>query len=149
MPRKPTPRPDPLEGTQLSELQLAILRVLWADPGATVLDVHAVLARTRTLTTSTVSTVLTRLEERGLVRRTKDGRQFRHHATVAEDEAAGRMVDELARRVFDGDAAALVCRLLETAAFAPDELARIEQRIEQERRRLARSRRAAGKEKRS
>lgn len=124
------------EGTQLSALQLDMLRVVWARPGATVLDVHETLARTRKIATSTVATVLTRLEERGIVKREKRGRQFRYHATLTEDEATDTMVSELAERVFQGDAAALVCRLLETDALDSEELERVRALIDRRRRNI-------------
>ena len=109
----------------LSELQLAILHVLWARPGATVQDVHARLSRSRELAPSTVATVLTRLEGRGIIERAKDGRQFRYTARISHERASASMLDDLARRVFRGDAAALVCRLLESGAIRGAELDRV------------------------
>ncbi|HEX5010989.1 MAG TPA: BlaI/MecI/CopY family transcriptional regulator [Planctomycetota bacterium] len=127
------PRRDPESGP-LSELQLAILNVLWQQPGATVLDVHGVLRRTRSLTPSTVATVLTRLEARGVVERSKRGRQFCYTARVSHERASETMLDDLAQRVFGGDAAALVCRLIESEAIGDDELDRVSRLIAERRR---------------
>ena len=118
----------------LSELQLAILHVLWRQPGATVLDVHRVLSRTRSLTPSTVATVLVRLEARGVVERSKTGRQFRYTARVSHERASDRLLDDLAQRAFGGDAAALVCRLIESEAIDDDELDRVSKLIAERRR---------------
>jgi len=109
----------------LSELQLAILHVLWERPGATVLDVHGRLSRSRELSPSTVATVLSRLEARGVIEREKEGRQFRYTARISRERASDSMLDDLARRVFRGDAAALVCRLIESDAIGADELERV------------------------
>src|SRR5215813_2813532 len=109
------------EGGPLSELQLAILHVLWKHPGATVLDVHRQLRRTRELTPSTVATVLSRLEARGVVERSKRGRHFCYTARVSHQRASDTALDDLAQRVFGGDAAALVCRLIESEAIDDDE----------------------------
>jgi predicted transcriptional regulator len=125
------------QGGPLSELQLAILHVLWSQPGATVLDVHRALSRTRSLTPSTVATVLVRLEARGVVERSKRGRQFCYTARVSHARASATLVDDLARRVFGGDAAALVCRLLESEAIGDEELDRVEALIEERRRHAA------------
>jgi BlaI family transcriptional regulator, penicillinase repressor len=130
-PRKPETGP-------LSELQLAILHVLWRQPGATVLDVHAALSRTRELTPSTVATVLSRLEARGVVTRAKDSRHFRYTARVSHERASETMLDDLAQKVFGGDAAALVCRLIESEAIDDEELDRVSKLI------AARRRQAAG-----
>ena len=118
----------------LSELQLAILHVLWQQPGATVLEVHRKLRRTRSLTPSTVATVLVRLEARGVVERSKVGRHFQYTARVSHERASASMLDDLAQRVFGGDAAALVCRLIESEAIDDDELDRVSRLIAERRR---------------
>ena len=122
------------ESGPLSELQLAILHVLWSKPGATVLDVHAALSRTRSLTPSTVATVLVRLESRGVVERSKRGRQFCYTARVSHERASSTMLDDIAQRVFGGDAAALVCRLIESEAIDDKELDRVSKLIAERRR---------------
>ena len=130
-------KPREPESGPLSELQLAILHVLWRKPGATVLDVHRELSRTRELTPSTVATVLTRLEARGVVERSKRSRQFCYTARVSHERASATMLDELAQRVFGGDAAALVCRLIESEAIGDDELDRVSKLIAERRRQAA------------
>ena len=122
------------ESGPLSELQLAILHVLWSKPGATVLDVHRALSRTRSLTPSTVATVLVRLEARGIVERSKRGRQYCYTARVSHERASSTMLDDLAQRVFGGDAAALVCRLIESEAIDDEELDRVSRLIAARRR---------------
>jgi predicted transcriptional regulator len=132
--KRPPSEPD---SGPLSELQLAILHVLWSKPGSTVLDVHRALSRTRELTPSTVATVLTRLEARGVVAREKDSRQFRYTARVSRERASETMLDDLAQRVFGGDAAALVCRLIESEAIDDEELDRVSKLIAERRRQAA------------
>jgi predicted transcriptional regulator len=122
------------ESGPLSELQLAILHVLWKHPGATVLDVHRQLSRTRSLTPSTVATVLVRLDARGVVERSKRGRHFCYTARVSHEHASTTMLDDLAQRVFGGDAAALVCRLIESEAIDDEELDRVSKLIAERRR---------------
>jgi len=47
---------------------------------------------------TTINTILTRLFDKGLVRRARDGRVFRYEPALSEDElAAQRMHTELAR----------------------------------------------------
>ena len=122
------------ESGPLSELQLAILHVLWGKPGATVLEVHEALSRTRSLTPSTVATVLVRLETRGVVERSKRGRQYCYTARVSHERASATMLDDIAQRVFGGDAAALVCRLIESEAIDDEELDRVSKLIAERRR---------------
>jgi predicted transcriptional regulator len=59
---------------QISDVQLAFLRALWAQPGSTVTQVKDfLLGEGRELAPTTVATQLGRLEKKGLVRgRPKD-----------------------------------------------------------------------------
>lgn len=116
----------------LSELQIAVMRVLWAQREASVADIAAVLAGERGLKYTTVATLLTRLEKRGVVAQRRDGRQLIYHAQVSEPHVRRSMVADLVGNLFGGDASALVAHLVREAEIAPGDLARV-------RRRLARS----------
>ena len=77
---------------QLSDLQLAILRILWAEDEATVARVQAALSEERDLALTTVATLLSRLEGRGVVTRRTEGRQFVYRAAVAEAEGKRQQI---------------------------------------------------------
>lgn len=80
----------------LGELERAVMGVLWeADRELTARDVQDALAD-RDLATTTVLTVLGRLERKQLVRRMRDGRAH-HYRPVAsrEDHVAELMSDAL------------------------------------------------------
>lgn len=113
--------PDP----QLTPLQLAVMRALWARGEATATEVQGDLALERKLAPTTVATLLRRLEKRGLVAHSSVGRQFVYRAVVAEDEATGAMVDELKQRLFEGDAAQLVHHLIARGELEAGDLARV------------------------
>lgn len=117
-------RPQPL-----SDLQLSILRVLWTEEEATVARVTDALRAERDLALTTVSTLLSRLETRGVVTRRTEGRQFVYRAAVAEAEVRRFLVDALTERLFAGDRAALVHHLLEEGAIDAAELERLEKRV--------------------
>lgn len=112
--------------TQLSDLQVAILRVLWRDGEATVAQVQdALRADGRDLAHTSVATMLTRLEAREVVSRRTEGRQFVYRARVAEADVKRSMVGALTEKLFAGDPAALVHHLIDEGAIDPDELARL------------------------
>ena len=115
---------------QLSDLQLAILRVLWAEDEATVARVQEALSEERDLALTTVATLLSRLEVRGVVTRRTEGRQFVYRAAVAEAEVRRSMVSALMDRLFAGDPAALVHHLIDEGRIDADELARLERMLE-------------------
>jgi predicted transcriptional regulator len=113
-----------------SELQLAIMRVLWEKKEATVADVHAALHPDRGLAPTTIATVLSRLERRGFLSHRTDGRQFVYCTTVTEEAVRKSMVGELADLLFEGDVAELVNHLLSGRDFSDNDLSRVKSLIE-------------------
>jgi BlaI family penicillinase repressor len=123
-------RPIVPERHQLTELQLAILRILWDKGEATVQDIWEALHAERGLAQTTVATVLSRLERRGVVTRRAQSRQYRYRAAVTEQEVQHSMIGELTERLFDGDVTALVQHLLAGEDVSPGDIAKIRDMIE-------------------
>jgi BlaI family transcriptional regulator, penicillinase repressor len=115
---------------QLTELQLAILGVLWERGEATVAEIWEALHAERGLAQTTLATVLTRLERRGVVAHRTRARQYVYRALVTEAEAQHSMVRELTDRLFEGDVTALVSHLLSARDVSPGDLARIRDMLE-------------------
>lgn len=107
---------------QLSDLQLAIMRVLWDRKEATAADVHAELQTDRELAPTTVATLLSRLEKRGLVEHRARGRQYVYRTKVTEQEVRRSMLQRLTDFFFGGDQAALVSHLVRTDDIQPEDL---------------------------
>lgn len=110
----------------LSDLQLAVMRVLWDRPEASTSDVVEALSGARGLAHTTVSTLLTRLEKRGLLTARRDGRQLFYRASVSEEAVRRSMVGSLLGNLFGGDARALVAHLVREDEVSPGDLERIE-----------------------
>ena len=115
---------------ELSELQLAVMRVLWQKKKAAVAEVQEALKAERDLALTTVATVLTRLEKAGLVAHRASGRHYLYRPLVSEEEVRRSMVSVLAERLFEGDVAALVSHLVNAREIEPGDLARVRQLIE-------------------
>lgn len=127
----------------LTELQLALMRVLWERREATVVDVQEALEPERRLAQSTVATLLSRLEKKGILSHRVEGRQYVYRAVVSEAEVKRSMVRELgalAGTLFQGDVAALVSHLLAAQDVAPGDLLRVKELIETRERELDRRR---------
>ena len=118
------------ERHQLTELQLAIMRVIWDKGEATVQDIWEALHSDRGLAQTTVATMLSRLERRGVVTRRAEARQYRYRAAVTEQEVQHSMVGELTERLFDGDITALMQHLLSGEDISPGDLAKIRDMID-------------------
>jgi predicted transcriptional regulator len=111
----------------LGDLQYAIMRVLWDEGEATVSRVQERLSsgeeRDRALTT--VATMLTKMEKKGVVAHKSVGRQFVYRANVVEKDVHRSMVEELTQRLFRGDFTALVSHLLTEQEIDKKEVARL------------------------
>lgn len=119
-----------LSSISLSELQIALMRVLWDRGETSTADVAAVLADERGLAHTTIATLLTRLEKRGVVVQRRDGRQLFYRAAVEEADVRRSMVADLIGSLFAGDAKELVAHLVEEAEIDPGDLARIRERLQ-------------------
>lgn len=104
----------------LGELERAVMEILWnvqstarhgngAQPSITARDVQDALGE-RDLATTTVLTVLSRLERKGLVSRERDGRAHRYRPVASREDH----VAELMRDALDGapDRGAALARFL-------------------------------------
>ncbi|MDC0718890.1 BlaI/MecI/CopY family transcriptional regulator [Nannocystis bainbridge] len=116
------------EDHQLSDSQLGLLRILWGRGEATALEVHAVLAEGDLgLAPTTVSTMLSRLEKKGLLAHRTEGRQFIYRALVCEADVRRSMLGRVTDFFFGGDVPLLVSHLVEGRGVDPDDLARLQQ----------------------
>lgn len=113
------------EDTSLSELQLELMRVLWTRGEASTADVAEVLANSRGLAHTTIATLLSRLEKRGVVASRRDGRQLVYRALVGQGDVQRSMVSGLLDNLFGGDARALLAHLVREEEIAPGDLDRV------------------------
>jgi len=113
----------------LSDLQIAVMRVLWQQGETSVTDVAAVLAEERGLKYTTVATLLTRLEKRGVVGQRRDGRQLVYRALASEPQVRRSMVADLLGSLFGGDARELVAHLVNESEIAPGDLERVRKQL--------------------
>jgi predicted transcriptional regulator len=114
---------------QLTELQIGLLRVLWDRGEATVAEICDALRPSRALAPTTVATLLSRLERRGVVRHRTVSRQFIYAAAVSESEVRQSMVSELTEQLFDGDVAELVSHLLSAREISSGDLEKVKELI--------------------
>lgn len=119
-----------IQDNRLSELQLDIMRVLWRMKEATVTDVHDALRSDRGLALTTIATVLSRLEKRGLLSHRSEGRQFVYRPMITEAEVQSSMVLDLADLLFEGDVTELVNHLLSRRDFSTEDISRVKSMIE-------------------
>jgi BlaI family penicillinase repressor len=113
------------DATQLTDLQLALMRVLWDRGEATVAEMADALRPARELAPTTIATLLSRLEKRGVVGHTSQGRQYVYRPRVSESEVRHSMVSGLTDLLFGGDVAALMSHLLDAGSVRPGDLEKV------------------------
>lgn len=117
----------------LSDLQLDVVRVLWKRGEASAAEVQASLDADRGLALTTVSTILTRLEKRGVVTHRTEGRLFVYRAVVTEADVQSSMLGSLMHAVFKGDPTQLVSQLLSARDLSSGDLERIRVMVDEAR----------------
>lgn len=116
---------------KLTGLQLAVMRVLWARGEASVLDVQEALRQDdRHLAQTTVATLLSRLEKRGVATYRLDGRQYVYRARISEADVRESVLADVTQGLFGGDVTTLVSHLLSTNDVDEADLARVRAMID-------------------
>jgi len=113
----------------LSDLQLAIMRVLWDKGEASAAQVRQALERSRKLAITTVSTLLVRLEKKGVVSHRSEGRTFVYKPRVTELEMRRRTMSSVIRNLFRGNPSELVGQILSERDVSAEDLARMKELI--------------------
>lgn len=109
--------------SDLGDLQLAVMRILWKRGQATVHETLAEFPPERRPAYTTVLTVLRNLEKRGLVTHNapNGSRTFTYRPNLSRQETYAGILQDLLDRLFDGSPAALIAHLLESQPIGPEE----------------------------
>ena len=99
----------------VTEAELAILRVLWDDGPGSVRDIAVELkARRSPAQAATVMKLLERLEDKGWVDRDRSGPVQRFIATADRDDLIGRRLRGIAEELCEGSMTPLLSHLVQT-----------------------------------
>lgn len=114
----------------LSDTQLEILNIVWDQGTATVGQIWKTLADRRSVSRNTVSTMVTRLEEKGWLRHRVIGGTFLYSAVQPREKVLPRLVHRLVDAAFRGSAEGLVLTLLNCGRLTAEEVERIKAMLE-------------------
>jgi predicted transcriptional regulator len=115
----------------LTELQQAILDVVWANGPATAEAIRQKLHPKHPLTDSSVRTLLRRLEARGLLSHRVEGKVFIYEAGVPSQRMAAGAVRHIIRRFFSGSVEQLLVGMVDEKVLSADELERLARKVRQ------------------
>jgi predicted transcriptional regulator len=113
----------------LTELQQAILDVLWEQGPATAEDVRKALRPKHPLTDSSVRTLLRRLEPRGYVSHRTEGKVFIYKAEIPSQSVAARAVQNIIRRFCAGSVEQFLTGMVDERIVSADELQRLAKKV--------------------
>ena len=111
-----------------TELELQILKILWAQAPRTAREIRDTLAELgRVLAhTSVLTTLSTMLEKRQLKRLPPEqGKAFRFAPRIRQRDVSRRMLGDLLHRVFDGSAEAVMLKLSDVSHLNKDEVSNL------------------------
>ena len=117
---------------KLGPLEMRVLGLLPAERALSVHDVRATLtSEGHELAYTTVMTVLTRLHEKGLVAREREGRRYLYRSGTRAPGVTHRIVATLKRALFPNDPRAPLLALLEDDTLSDDDLRALRTKIDE------------------
>jgi predicted transcriptional regulator len=110
---------------ELTDLQLAVLDVVWQRGEATANDIHDAIDWRPRLARGTIGTLLHRLERQRILTHRLQGREYLYRVTVSRDEVLAARVEGLVGGLFGGDLPAMVSFAVASSDVTPGDLSRI------------------------
>lgn len=111
-----------VENNSLGPLEADIMQVIWKIQKATVQDVYDELSRDRNIAYNTVMTVMTRLAQKGVLKRQKDGRAFVYFPKTTKSEVGQGMLQYVIDKIFGGSKVPVISQLLAETDLSEEEL---------------------------
>ncbi len=108
-----------------SEVELAILHVLWERGPSTVREVHERVGRARNTGYTTVLKLMQIMATKGMVARDESRRSHVYRASVERARTQRRLVADLLDRVFLGSGRDLVMQALSARRASPEDITEI------------------------
>jgi predicted transcriptional regulator len=111
---------------RISEAELAIMDVLWAEAPLTANDVADRIDKGRGWSMATIKTLLGRLLAKGVLGHVEEGRRYLYRPLVERSAYVTHESTRLIDRLFAGRAAPLVAHLAESGQLSAADIAELE-----------------------
>lgn len=113
----------------LGELEQVVMDYVWTHGPCTSEACREALAAERPMKESTIRTVLRRLEQKGFVTHTLDGRTFIYRAAEGRENVAVRAVKNIIDRFCGGSAEALVLGMVDNEVLDSKQLETLARKV--------------------
>jgi BlaI family transcriptional regulator, penicillinase repressor len=122
------PRPS---ATQLTEVEMQILRILWELGPSPVREIHKRMQAAKGTNYSTTVKMLAVMLQKGLVKRDEEAQPHVYRPALTRAHAGKRMLDNLIEKVYDGSTMALVLQALSSKKATKEELDEVRRILDQ------------------
>jgi len=116
---------------QPTEVELAILRILWELGPSPVREIHKRLEADRGTNYSTTVKMLSVMLGKGLVRRDEKAQPHVYRPVLSRAQAGKRMLRQLVERVYRGSTMSLVVQALSSSKASKQELDEVRKLLDQ------------------
>jgi len=120
-----------LDLPDLSPAQRQIMEIVWERGEVTANQVRRLLSQKKNVARNTVRTLLERMEDKGWLTHSAQGRTFLYRAARPRHESIGQKVREIVETVCGGSPETLVAALLDYRGLRTGELKRIRQLLDE------------------
>lgn len=131
--RSTTMRSDITGETRLGSLEHLVMEYVWSNPGCTAEECRQATSSQRPLRESTIRTVLTRLEQKGLLTHQEDGRSYRYSATAPKGSFAARALSRIIKEFCGGSVEQLLVGMVDNSLVDRRTLEKVARTLDQRR----------------
>ena len=124
-----TVRHIPVSSRPLTDLQRAIVDYVWTHGPSTAEEVRESLLPEHRLKDASVRTLLRRLEKRGYLTHTTDGKLYRYQAVVGTQAVAAGAVQSIIDRFWSGSVEQFLVGMVDEEVLTADELERLARKV--------------------
>ena len=117
--------------TQLTAVELQMLRILWELGESPVREIHNRLNADKGTNYSTTVKMLSVMMEKGLVTRDENASPHVYRPVLTREKASRRMLADLIDKVYDGSAMSLVLQALSTTQATQAEVDEVRRLLDQ------------------
>ena len=98
------------------------MEYLWAQSPRTLMDIVRAMAQETGWAKSTVTTMVTRMEAKGLLRFEEGGRAKKIYPAVSREDATAAETDSLLKKAYKGSAGLLMSALVEQKRLSKEDI---------------------------
>ena len=112
-----------------TDLEMAILKILWRDGPSAVRHVRAQLVDFRDLAHTSVLTIMNIMVDKAYLDRVPQDNRFVYNARITREATTRGMLQDLVKKAFDGSTVTAMVNLLESADLDPQSLKQLRSMI--------------------